>query len=145
MGLPIDYKRIVEAYGYGLFGDFLWLHDPLHHGSADAFVTAVSLFPIAVNEGRQEYPAEYCPLDLYPFGKAVILGGTDASGSICWYEESKMDFIVTLDAEFSSVFGYYKTSISKFLLDWISGSLTPYDFPSDGSVVQRSSFTPFDS
>lgn len=68
------------------------------------------------------------PFELYPFSEILPLGSTDDSGIFCWWSDGNTQKIYTFDADFSPEYGEYEMSVSTFICQWLSKTLTPYGF-----------------
>ncbi|MFD9460363.1 SMI1/KNR4 family protein [Streptomyces sp. NPDC060027] len=115
--LPEDYKRLVEAYGWGEFCDFLYLRTPFgtnrHNG-----IEWQSPRPA----GSPARDRERCPHPLHPApGGLLIWGTTTDADRLCWLTDGAPEQwpVVVWSSE-----GWYEThrmSAAEFLEGWAGG------------------------
>ena len=71
LGLPEDYKRIVETYGDFYWSEFLYVLNPFSEGKYLNLFSRSEMILDAERTTRERFP-EYYPLGLYPDEKGLL-------------------------------------------------------------------------
>lgn len=141
--VPEDYKQFINAYGGGCFVNFLWVYSPFapswhimkwRNEVLDAYRSAQKAFP------------QYAP----PFPAFPSLGGllpwgqTDNGDCLFWLTTGRPVTwtVVVCDSKYSEQYCEYSTSMTEFLLKWLSREFVPLVFPDDIDFESMPRFKP---
>lgn len=118
--LPKDYKRLVEAYGWGEFCDFLYLRTPFGTNKRNGIQ-----WQIPRPTGSPEGDPERYPYPLHPApGGLLIWGTTMDADRLCWLTDGVPEQwpVVVWSSE-----GWYEThrmGAAEFLESWAGGRVS---------------------
>ncbi|MER5888745.1 SMI1/KNR4 family protein [Streptomyces sp. NPDC001941] len=118
--LPNDYKRLVETYGWGEFGDFLYLRTPFGRSEHNGIK-----WQRGHRTGSLERDHERYPYPLHPApGGLLVWGTTMDADRLCWLTSgSPEDWPVVV----WSTDGWYEThamGAAAFLAGWSGGRVS---------------------
>ncbi|MBI1372114.1 MAG: hypothetical protein GC159_05055 [Phycisphaera sp.] len=133
IGLPRDYKQIIEAYGVGNFGEFLWLFAPSvsnPHVNLQAQVKQqLDVMRAVTADGYESVPY---PIDSHTSG-LLAFGMTDNGDALFWNtaagEQPEAWPIVVAGSR--SGWSEYSTPLGTWLHDVLSGTIRVELFPDD--------------
>ena len=133
--LPNDYKQLINLYGVGCFGGFVWPLNPFvprfHEASPfrlEAGTNMMKLFETV----RLEDPDAFPPFPAHPSPNGLLPWGVDDTGGLQGWltngNPNNWDTII-LDNDWSEEFYQYKTSATGFLVGWLTGSIKISFYP----------------
>ncbi|WP_078288796.1 hypothetical protein [Mycobacterium sp. D16R24] len=134
---PTDYREIVDTYGAGGFGNFLWVYQPQSDNKFLDLKTQISMQAGALRELKEigdEIPHQISSL------KAC--GVTDNGDVIYWVTEQSQDpdgWTIAVNAPRDDEWSEYDGSLLDFLVAVFSGAyvcpIFPDDFPGQGGSL----------
>lgn len=140
VSLPADYKSVVDAYGSGAFGGFIWLLQPCSANQALDLARQVAsrLDALRVVRGG----GEPVPFDLGDaFGGELLPWGFTENGDVCYWVRKRGEppemWSVAVNEARGPAWELYDGSVADFLVSVLSGvyrvSIFPADFPEGAS------------
>ncbi|MER5620935.1 SMI1/KNR4 family protein [Streptosporangium sp. NPDC002544] len=140
LGLPADFKTLIEQYGHGQFVDFITPLTPF--GAHDLLVQYAQRLLDRERSFRERYPDE-CPYPFYPEpGGLLEWAGTDNGDSLCWLTDGEPDsWRVVVWNSRDVCYDAHDVGAVEFLHGWLSGRITTTILP-DG-VEASPWFEPF--
>lgn len=141
MKLPDDYRRIIEKYGRGSFGDFLNLIHPF----LDPHNFLLRLETRFLQHERKlhvEFPDEF-PFPVYPDPRGLFpWAGTDNGDTLYWLTDGEPErWQVVVWESRGPEHVVYPFGAAEFLQRWLSGTLECSVFPERDEYFDPS-FTP---
>ncbi|MEC4016979.1 SMI1/KNR4 family protein [Streptomyces sp. H27-D2] len=135
-GLPRDYKEVVEAYGPGVFDDFIYVYQPAYPALAIDLKTQADRSILALRKLQEE--GEPIPYTLQPEPELLSFARTD-NGDVCYWRITETNnpdsWTVTVNSARDSDWVEFMGGTASFLRSVLTGeftvSLFPDDFPSD--------------
>lgn len=133
--LPEDYKNLINLYGVGCFGGFVWPLSPfvpkLHAASRfrlEAGINMMKLFESVKLEDPESLP----DFSAYPTAGGLLPWGVEDTGGLQgWLTSGSPDKwnTVVLDNDWSEEIYQYETSTTEFLVGWLTGSIKISFYP----------------
>lgn len=136
--LPGDYKEMINIYGTGCFGNYIYPYNPF--SPAQDLVAIVPAILELYNQGRIQSPEYHCPVPSYPASGGLLPWGSgEDSELLCWRTEGPIDrwSIVVLDNHYSEQYFECEYSLTDFLVEWLNGELVINVFPDDIKFARR--------
>ncbi|MDP9843621.1 hypothetical protein J2853_002832 [Streptosporangium lutulentum] len=140
LGLPTDFKALIERYGLGQFLSFITPLTPF--GARDLLVQHAQRLLDRERSYREQYPDE-CPYPFYPEpGGLLEWAGTDNGDSLCWLTDGEPDsWKVVVWNPRNVYYDAQDVGAVEFLHGWLSGRITTTILP--GEVAASPWFEPF--
>ncbi|SDI35011.1 SMI1-KNR4 cell-wall [Sinosporangium album] len=140
LGLPGDFKALVELYGVGQFVSFVTPFPPF--GAHPLLIQRAQGLLDRERYMREKEPDEY-PYPLYPEpGGLLEWGGTDNGDSLCWLTTGEPDnWRVVVWNPRSNAYDAHDVGAVEFLHGWLSGRITSPRLPDE--VEASPWFEPF--
>jgi hypothetical protein len=120
VGLPADYKALVEHYGWGEFCDFLYTLTPFGESTFNGLRWQNSGPPPAA----ASLDPKMFPYPLHPApGGLLIWGGSPDSDRLCWLTDGPPDawrvVVWSRDDEYET----HDTGAARFIEGWVRGTI----------------------
>ena len=140
--LPLDYKRLVEAYGEGSFDGFLWILQPSETNQNLGLVRQHRARLDALRTLRDS--GEAVPFNVKESAEELIPWAITDNGDACYWVISGSDdpdeWVVAVNEARGPLWKSFELSASEFLVAVLSGDLRvdvfPDDFPSDSPTFE---------
>ncbi|WP_201009266.1 SMI1/KNR4 family protein [Kitasatospora sp. Root187] len=127
LGLPADFKDLIERYGSGLFVDFIAPLTPF--GGRNLLVESARQLLDGERSFRRSNP-DKCPYPFHPEpGGLLPWAGVDNGARLCWLTEGEPDsWTVVAWNPRSWYYEAYEVGAVEFLHDLLSGRITTAAF-----------------
>lgn len=134
---PTDYREIIDTYGAGGFGSFLWVYQPQSSNQFLDLKTQISTQADALRELKEI--GDNIP---YEISSLKACGVTDNGDVIYWVTEQSQnsdDWTIAVNAPRDDEWSEYDGSLLDFLVAVFSGAyvcpIFPDDFPGHGGSL----------
>lgn len=129
--LPDDYKELINTYGTGGIGNFIWFLTPFVNDDNVNYLKKMSVMIEAYKTSKDSFQ-EYYKYDVFPAENGLLPWGyTDNGDELYWKTDAEVDNWEIVVYESASPDCYnYKMSVSEFLYKIIIRELR-VDFFSD--------------
>ncbi|MCL2915246.1 SMI1/KNR4 family protein [Shewanella corallii] len=118
--LPSDFRQLIQTYGSGTLGDFLWIWNPF----TPEFIEEQQRFLQAETSLRQALPAQ-AAYSLFPHSPGFLPCASDDNGNYYgWLTEGQPDTWPTMTCEVrGSGFQLHRLSFSDYLVALFKGDI----------------------
>ncbi len=147
LAFPQDFKCLMDAYGVGCFGGFLWMFHPFyqwkHPQGEDNYLRWARKRMESLTIGQQIFPECSVPFATYPAtGGLLPWGFTDNGDTLCWQTVGISDKwpLVFIDSKGSERYYYFPMTVTEFLLRWLNQQVHPQIFPDDMFQAEKPLF-----
>jgi hypothetical protein len=139
--LPSDYKRYVDAYGFGRIDRFLWVFHPTTANRHFRLGDEISGQLDALRQVRDE--GERIPYPLFPEDGGILPWGRTDNGDVCYWLRRGSDpdrWIVAVNESRGPDWDEFEGSMTEFLVAVLARRYTcfvfPDSFPSDDPAFE---------
>jgi hypothetical protein len=146
MALPADFKQLINIYGTGCFGKFLYPLTPFApFGTSLNLLSGTRQLLSLYKSGQKEFPQYSPPFPVYPSESGLFPWGITVNGdTLFWLREGNPNEwpTVVCDSKFSENYDQFDLTATEFLYRLFSGEITVNVFPDDLVTAPRE-FTPY--
>ncbi|HEU4962862.1 MAG TPA: SMI1/KNR4 family protein [Bacilli bacterium] len=134
--LPPDYKEFIDMYGTGSINEFLWVLNPFEKNEYLNLVLQNKVALDAYSVSKSQFPEDF-PHNVFPESNGLLLwGGTDNGDELFWLTKGAPDvWSLVIYETRSCEYSEYDCTMSQFLYDILSGTLTCEILPDDFSDI----------
>ena len=135
IAFPQDYKEIINYYGTGGIGNFLWLLTPFETDENVNYNYKMKLMLNSYTESKLKFPEDF-KHNVFPEKKGLLPWGyTDNGDELYWETDDKFeDWKIVIYESRSANFFYYEMGLSEFLYKLICKEINCDIFPDNISV-----------
>lgn len=127
---PQDYKEIINYYGTGGIGNFIWLLTPFDNDKNVNFVHKMYLMLDSYKESKSKFPEDF-KYNIFPEKKGLLPWGyTDNGDELYWETDDNFEnWKVVIYESRSANYFYYEMGLSEFLYKLICNQINCDIFP----------------
>jgi len=143
-GLPTDFKEIIDRYGVGRFGNYIYLFNPFGSNQPTYKQWAGDLLQDYLTH-QTKWPDLTASFSAFPEpGGLLPWGYTKNASWLLWKTVGEPDQwpLVLLDADLTKWASEYEMTISTFLSEWLLENVIVEFFPDDLEVMAEGGFRP---
>lgn len=129
---PQDYKEIINYYGTGGIGKFLWFLTPFETDENVNYIYKMKVMSDAYRHSKLKFPEDF-KHNIFPENKGLLPWGfTDNGDELYWETGNKFeDWKIIIYESRSSDYFEYEMSLCEFLYKLICGEIICNAFPND--------------
>lgn len=134
--LPADYRALVDRYGTGGVGDFLWLLTPFTRSQDQNLLVAGRRILVAYRAIQADEPARY-PFPAYPDEGGLLPWAVSDNGDTLYWQTSGDDPDQWPVVVFNGDHNRHETfagGAAAFLADWLGGAFQSAILPQPGEL-----------
>lgn len=138
---PQDYKSIINYYGTGGIGNFLWILTPFELDKNVNYKYRMNMILEAYIESKNKFPNDF-QYEVFPNKNGLLPWGyTDNGDELFWKMKGNVNNweIIVYESR-SPIFYSYKMGLAEFLFKLISNEIKCDIFP-EGILEQRMEYT----
>ena len=137
---PVDFRNLLDAYGTGIFDDFLWLNNPFAKNMNLNFGYFLNSQMVVLKELLDN--GESIPFRLFPDPEGIVPWGTTENGDVLYWHTAELqnDWAVVVNESRGDSWESFMMPTTEFLLGImtkkIRATIFPDDFPSEDPIFK---------